>query len=347
MEIHQRPGVYSDFTLSASWSTSGNGKTVGLIGMLGDETLTTLRTVGQVEETLSKYPVLKRIAQIVLRSGAGSVVLSSAAAANREGYGAALDRLLLHGDMSLVILDTEESDMQEVLGEKVEAYSAEGNECIGVIGLSGGTVDSLLNRAQMHNTPRMVLVGGTPTLQRETDVSGGVYAAAALAGLLAGEEDPALPVSGAKLSELGTVQEKFTESELDSLILGGVTMLENVGGNVCVVRGVTTCTTINGSADSRYRDLTTIRIIDDVVPGVRQALKSRFMRRKNNAATRGAIGDQVAVELESRVKREIIDSYEDISVNVSEEDPTVCVVTFSFTVTHGLGRIFLTAHITV
>ena len=30
-----------------------------------------------------------------------------------------------------------------------------------------------------------------------------------------------------------------------------------------------------------------------------------------------------------------------------KSDPTVCLVEFSFTVAHGLNRIYLTAHITV
>lgn len=347
MEIHQRPGVYTDYTISSSWRAGSGGKAVGLVGLHVGESLITLRTVAQVEEGLSGYPILRRLCQVLLRSGAGSVVLSPAAASDGDSYSAALDLLLGTGEVSLVVLDTEVLDMVTALKSQVEAYSAQGKECLGVVGLSGGTVDTLTARALTLNSPRMVLVGGTPTLSRESKVSGGIYAAAAVAGLLAGEEDPALPISGAELGELGTVGETFTESELDSLILGGVTMLENAAGTVSVVRGVTTCTSIGGVVDHSYLELSTIRIIDDVVPGIRSALKSRFMRKKNNAATRGAIGDQVAVELENRVRREIIEGYEDISVTVSEDDPTVCVVTFGFTVTHGLGRIFLTAHITV
>ena len=63
--------------------------------------------------------------------------------------------------------------------------------------------------------------------------------------------------------------------------------------------------------------------------------------------TRGAIRTQVQVELESRVEREIIDSYSAITVAADPTDPTVCLVDFGFTVTHGLSRIYLTAHISV
>ena len=56
---------------------------------------------------------------------------------------------------------------------------------------------------------------------------------------------------------------------------------------------------------------------------------------------------QQVMELEARTRRELIDSYDSLKVTASEDDPTVCLVEFGFTVTHGLTRIYLTAHITV
>ena len=53
------------------------------------------------------------------------------------------------------------------------------------------------------------------------------------------------------------------------------------------------------------------------------------------------------MELEDRVSREIIDGYEDVTVQALDSDPTVCLVEFSFTVAHGLNQIWLSAHITV
>ena len=53
------------------------------------------------------------------------------------------------------------------------------------------------------------------------------------------------------------------------------------------------------------------------------------------------------MELESKLRSEIIDSYGDVTVSVYDEDPTVCLVEFSFAVAHGLNQIYLTAHITI
>ncbi|MCD8144270.1 MAG: hypothetical protein LUD79_02825 [Oscillospiraceae bacterium] len=134
---------------------------------------------------------------------------------------------------------------------------------------------------------------------------------------------------------------------LDLLIPGGVTPLESVGGVVSVVRGVTTRTTTSGVADTTWRELTTIRIIDNVIPDVRNSLKAKFVRTKNTAQVRSAIASQVVILLEDKVQRQIIDSYDSVTVTADSEDPTVCLVDFNFAVAHGLNQIHIAAHITV
>ena len=114
-----------------------------------------------------------------------------------------------------------------------------------------------------------------------------------------------------------------------------------------MIRGITTRTKSGEAPDGTWRELTTVRILDDVVPGIRDSLRSRFTRAKNTAQTRGAIRTQVILELQEKLRREIIDSYGDVTVRQDGEDPTLCLVDFQFTVAHGLNRIALTAHITV
>ena len=120
-----------------------------------------------------------------------------------------------------------------------------------------------------------------------------------------------------------------------------------LAGSYYVVRGVTTRTTTGGAADTTWRELTTILVVDEVIPGLRDALRAKFSRAKNTAQTRGAIRSQTVMELEKRVSREIIDGYEDVTVSAMEDDPTVCLVEFAFTVAHGLNQVWLNAHITV
>ena len=156
-----------------------------------------------------------------------------------------------------------------------------------------------------------------------------------------------MPINGAALQGLGGVAVQYSDNDVDLLVRGGVTPLEAVGGVVSPIRGITTRTKTGGTADSTWRELTTILIVDDVIPAVRTALRSKFSRAKNTTQTRGAIRSQVIVELERKVAQEIIDSYGDVTAEVDTADPTVCVVEFSFSVSHGLNQIYLTAHITV
>lgn len=95
------------------------------------------------------------------------------------------------------------------------------------------------------------------------------------------------------------------------------------------------------------QDLNTILIVDDVIPSIRSALKSRFQRSKNTARTQSSIRSQVVLELEDKLAREIITGYDHVSVTADSENPTVCVVDFAFTAAHGLNQIWLKAHISV
>jgi Phage tail sheath protein. len=102
----------------------------------------------------------------------------------------------------------------------------------------------------------------------------------------------------------------------------------------------------NGS-DSTWRELTTVLIVDNVVSGLRESLKARFHRARNTEQTRGAIRSQVILELENKKNREMIAGYQAVSVQAMEENPTVCLVTFAFSVSHGLNQIWISAHISV
>ena len=139
----------------------------------------------------------------------------------------------------------------------------------------------------------------------------------------------------------------YGDGDVDVLVQGGVTPLETLAGACYVVRGVTTRTKTGGAADATWRELSTILVVDEVIPGIRSALRAKFSRAKNSAQTRGAIRSLVVMELEKRVGREIIDGYEGVSVSALDSDPAVCVVEFAFTVAHGLNQVWLSAHITV
>ncbi len=84
-----------------------------------------------------------------------------------------------------------------------------------------------------------------------------------------GESDPSVPVNGAVLAGFSGLSASYDDTQVDTLVTGGVTPLECVSGEVSIVRGITTRTTTGGAADKTWRELTTVRIVDDVIPALR------------------------------------------------------------------------------
>ncbi len=346
MDYHERPGIYSNYEMSTVLVSGSGNQTVALAAEIAGSGLLTITSVSQAEKLLSSETVALNLVRLLLLNGAGTVLVYPAADDSVASYSTAAKMLLAEKKASFLICDCEYEDVQEELKNVILAAAEEGNECIGVVSMASTAVTPMISRAETLNSERMILVTGSAKLSWD-EKSGGIYGAAAVAGLLAGEADPAVPVHGVALKGLVSVSQRFTEAEIDSLVQGGVSQLESLGGAVSLIRAVTTRTTTDGVADASWREVTTIRIVDDVIPGVRNALKAKFIRKKNNETTRGAIRSQVVVELENRKNREIINDYGDISVTADEDDPTICVVTFSFVVAKGLSRIYLTAYITV
>ena len=354
---HERPGVYSSFDASTVVDGRSGRKNVAVVGRASKGTAGQVVWVTSLEEAEAVFgpneggSCLVELVRLALLNGAAQAAAVAAAVGAEEpetaDYQDAFAALELEDDVPLVACASTELEVQQALRQSVEQASGQRRERVAVAACGGDTVAELTERAEALNSERMVLVS-PGVLRDDGETAGdGAPAAAAVAGVLAAESDPALPLGGAEVKGLRGLNLRYTDDQLDALIRGGVTSLEQVGGRVSVVRGVTTRTKSGGAADATWRELTTIRIADDVIVTVRDALRARFQRAKNTAQTRGAVRSQVVLELEQKLAREIITSYEDVRVTVDEAAPTVCLVEFSFTVAHGLNQIHLTAHITV
>lgn len=343
---HERPGVYADYDASAVYSTSPATKTVAVAG-LNSSTAGTCKFSSAASAAAvfgADAPLTALIRQAFL-SGASTVLARAVPVNSVMGYHDSLEALLAQREASYIVTDSCDAAVQAEMRDLIEAAAESKNECIGLVGMGCADDEELIQRAAALNSPRMVLIA--PQVYVGEQICSGNLAAAALAGLLATQTDPALPLNSAVLPGLSGVTELWTEARLDALLRGGVTPLECVGGSVSVIRAVTTCTTVDGTADATFRELNTILVIDEVLPALRSALQQQFSRMKNTAVTRSAIRNQVLVELERRVAAQIIDSYDTLTVTQNADDPTVCDIRFRFSVAHNLNRIQLTAHISV
>ena len=348
--IHERPGVYSSYDASNIIRGNRAVRAIGVAAKSAAGTANVPVTLTSYEAGISAFgedapesPGMSTLLRLLFLGGASVV---TAVAVEDGDYEAAFAVLQAVEDLQILLCDSGELTVQQALRASVESASAARRERIAVAGMSGADPEALTERAKALNSERMVLVG-PDVLDSSGKALPGVFAAAAVAGAVAVTRDPAVPINGASLPGLGGVSQQYSDNEIDQLVRGGVTPLEAVGGVVSPVRGITTRSVTGGAPDASWRELTTTLIVDDVIPAVRQSLRGRFSQTKNTLQTRGAIRSQVIVELENKLRSEVIESYGDVSVSVYDEDPAVCLVEFSFAVAHGLNQIYLTAHITI
>ena len=338
---HERPGVYSAYTATAAAQRGNRRGVVAVVAVSQKGTAGTLYALGsyrQAAEAFGAEDGLTALVKILLANGAARVL--AVPVANENGYEAAFALVQEQEGVNVVICDSEKLAVQQKLRDSVMSASAERRERIAVVaGAAGETAEALVKRAGELNSERVVLVA--PAVSQE---AGGAWVAAAVAGAICG---PALPLGGAELQGISALEKRLDESEVDALIRGGVTPVERVGGRCWVIRGVTTRTKTGQASDRTWRDLTTILVVDDVIPGVREALRARFPRAKNTAQTRGAVQSLVVEVLERKLAAEVITGYDAVEVTALADEPGICLVTFGFTVTHGMDQIWLSAEVTV
>ena len=340
MTNHQRPGVYSSYEASALTAAVSGGAAVAVIADTANADSDGPYSWTSYSRALADVGkcTLSELARLALKNGAGMVWGIPA----NEDYDAAIGMAAALENVAVVVCDSTELSVQQALRDMAEECSGARKERIIVAGCGVDEgVEQLIARAAGLNSERVVLVAPGAV------GADGTACAAAVAGAIAGNTDPALPLGGVELSGLNGLSAAYEDGDIDLLVRGGITPLEVTAGNCCVVRAVTTRTTTGGVADATWRELSTVLILDEVIPDVRNALRARFSRAKNTEQTRGAIRSQVVLQLETCRSREIIDSYGDVVVTPYESDPTVCLVEFDFCVTHGLNQIWLSAHITV
>lgn len=343
MMRQERPGVYSAYEASSLISgRKGRGK-VGLAAVdteLAQPGVVMVTSAEQAVALLGEGDIAK-LCRLLLRNGAAAVAVSRVK--RQEDYAKALEALEQVEELSLVVCDSAEQTVHQAVKDHVHQCARARKERVAVVCTGAGeTVEQLVQRAKALDSERVVLVGPGGVDEDGTSAPMGAMAAA-VAGAIAGEIDPAVPLGGAALLGLGGVETAYSDNDVDLLVRGGVTAVECVGGEVSVVRGITT----RGAGDKTWRELSTILIVDDVIPAIRKALKAKFKRAKNTQQSRGAIRAQVVLELEQKVADQIITGYDAVTVEADPAEPTVCVVDFAFAVVHGLNQIWITAHITV
>lgn len=135
--------------------------------------------------------------------------------------------------------------------------------------------------------------------------------AAAMAAVMASEEDPARPLNTLELKKIAAppVASRLSRTEQESLLYNGVTPLEvGPGEKVQIVRAITTYIhDPQGIDDVSLLDVTTIRTLDYVRKACRERIALRFPREKLSSKTPDKVRDQLLDVLYSLESLEIVE----------------------------------------
>ena len=210
MTTHERPGVYSSYEASTLVTGSEGAKVVGLAvlsseGTPGKAELVT--TYDQAAEIFGGDDKAAVLARAILANGAAGVAVVPVATETKTDYQAAFTALLAEEDVKIVVCDSTETEVQQALRDHVQQASQLRLERIAVVeGAKGESVTQLTQRAAGLNSERVVLAAPGQ------DTEG--LLAAAVAGAIAGESDPAVPLGGARLTET-EVTGRYSDNDLD------------------------------------------------------------------------------------------------------------------------------------
>lgn len=181
----------------------------------------------------------------------------------------------------------------------------------GAIGVyaSRGTLSAATTLAGQINAGR--LLGGL----LPSTATPSYRVAAALAAVIAGEEDPARPLNNLPLIGVSApnLANRLSRTEQENALANGVTpLMVGPGEQVQIVRAVTTYTTsAAGVPDISLLDVTTIRTVDYVRRACRERIVLRFPRDKQSARTPGKVRSELLDVLLKLEELEIIEAVED------------------------------------
>ena len=128
--VHQRPGVYSAYDASSVVSGSGGGKQVGLVAVNTKATAKEVKIVTSYDGAVNAFGqgTMAELIRLALKNGAGSV--AAVPIASDEGYGDGFAALEGLEDVTAVICDSTDADVQKAMKESVETASANRRERI-------------------------------------------------------------------------------------------------------------------------------------------------------------------------------------------------------------------------
>lgn len=202
------------------------------------------------------------------------------------------------------------------------------------IGIIGSNSSDDVNAIAGHNLNSERIIFTAPGIKVSNQiVLTGAYSAAAIAGLLSSLPVQASPTN--KVLNVPGLSKDFTSSQLEKLVINRVVAVEKRDG-FRVVKGITT------STNSAWHQITTRRIVDFAIYGVRSACNP-YIGKLNNERVRGAMKATLDGFLTRMVENEALISYElEVSATRAQQIAGEAIVTMTIRPTFSIDFIKVT-----
>ncbi len=336
-----RPGVYSSYTVTPSYTGAREALPVGIVGRLGlDGDQPVLIRRG---DTLTGGTLAATAARLLFGAGLQEFwACPVAEGADAAAYTAALEALGEAGEVALIAIEDSAADTLTAAAVFAEARSQAQRETLVFAGCAGN-VTTAAQLAKGVDHPRVVLCHGAAVPSGESQ-GAAFWGAVALAAAVAVLEDPGISLTGAELPGLTKVT-GATYAQVEGLLAAGVTPLYPSGAGVEAVRVLTTSTTQDGSPNRSFSPINSVLIIDYVMKALRRSLAALLKGARSSRQTLSAVASQITVLLGEFADRGIITGYQTPRVYCLADAPEVCVAEVAFTAAYLINQIHIRAQI--
>lgn len=288
---------------------------------------------------------LIRALELIYNNGGKTVYAvrtgNDGADADKDAYQTSLS--LLENEIINIVLvagqDNSVTWLQEVIEGHLKITANTKRERIAIVGsgFTGGkdNLDAIANHT--FNSDRLIFTapGIQVTGKNKIDQLPGSYLAAAVAGLIASLPVQASPTN--KTLSLSGLSSVFNTAQLEKLVSSRVLAVEKRDG-FRVVKGITT-------NDGAWRQITTRRIVDYAIYGVRSACNP-YIGKLNNERVRGAMKATIDAFLTRMVNDEALVGYElSVSATRRQEIDGEAIVTLTLKPTFSIDFIKVTMYL--
>lgn len=356
------PGVYSNVDASAALkSLSANDYVIGIIAK-GTASDTVLQLTNKAyapisfDDAKTKYGadsnIIKIMGTAIDNGGTKFIVVrvDDVTTPATPDYDKALQISELEEAIDIIITDSMNPTTFATIKTSVNLASSDRKERTAVVGFDKNTdITTVTGSATSINSNRILTA--YPNVMDKNGVElPGFYTAAAIAGQLAKEQDPSMPMTGVELVGFYGLAKKLKVNEMESLIDAGIIPLETRNGSIRIVRCITTYTKdAQNAVDITWQEVTTIRISDYIFKDLRESLARKFQRAKQSKDTRDSIRSEVMTRLLQYQELDYIENVEDtdVTIQINPVNPLQNDVSFKYDVTGPLNVINLTGYLVI